>query len=310
MMSGTGTSRETVRARAQPGSVRPSIIHHPLSIINRRAFTLIELLVVISIIVLLLAILLPALQAGRSHARAAKCAGTLRQWGLYYAMYTSENEYKMPIHFQHVLYVPDVLPRSVYKKQRDDMYAHPYWYRRLLLCPEASVPRNLEIPPGFLDSTASAGRTHAPWVHVLPTVTQDWLMSSYGMNGWTPERDYVLGTNQRIWESCLVKGAGHVPVYLDCMGPDAHPQETDPPMEYEDTPRKGWLTREMETVTMNRHQGGINSLFLDWSVRKVGVKEPWILKWHRQFNTAGPWTKQGGVQSEDWPPWMRRFKDY
>jgi hypothetical protein len=22
------------------------------------------------------------------------------------------------------------------------------------------------------------------------------------------------------------------------------------------------------------------------------------------------WTKAGGVKPEDWPPWMRRFKDY
>jgi prepilin-type processing-associated H-X9-DG protein len=61
---------------------------------------------------------------------------------------------------------------------------------------------------------------------------------------------------------------------------------------------------------MDRHRGGINSLFMDWSVRKVGVKECWTLKWSPTYNTAGPWTKQGGVRPEDWPPWMRRFKDY
>jgi hypothetical protein len=45
-------------------------------------------------------------------------------------------------------------------------------------------------------------------------------------------------------------------------------------------------------------------------VRRVGLKELWLLKWHPLFDTAGPWTKAGGVQREDWPPWMRRFKDY
>ncbi len=49
---------------------------------------------------------------------------------------------------------------------------------------------------------------------------------------------------------------------------------------------------------------------MDWSVRKVGLKELWTLKWHRQYDTAGPWTKAGGVQGEDWPLWLRRFKDY
>jgi hypothetical protein len=42
----------------------------------------------------------------------------------------------------------------------------------------------------------------------------------------------------------------------------------------------------------------------------VGLKELWTLKWHRSFNTAGPWTKAGGVSPEDWPEWIRPFKDY
>jgi hypothetical protein len=45
-------------------------------------------------------------------------------------------------------------------------------------------------------------------------------------------------------------------------------------------------------------------------VRKVGLKEFWTLKWNQDFNTAGPWTKAGGVQPKDWPHWMRKFKDY
>jgi len=59
-----------------------------------------------------------------------------------------------------------------------------------------------------------------------------------------------------------------------------------------------------------RDDGGINFVFLDWSVRKVGLKELWTLKWDREFDTAGPWTKAGGVRPGDWPEWMRRFKDY
>jgi hypothetical protein len=29
-----------------------------------------------------------------------------------------------------------------------------------------------------------------------------------------------------------------------------------------------------------------------------------------QFDTANEWTKAGGVQPDDWPEWMRGFKDY
>jgi prepilin-type processing-associated H-X9-DG protein len=61
---------------------------------------------------------------------------------------------------------------------------------------------------------------------------------------------------------------------------------------------------------VNRHNGYTNGLFMDWSVRKIGLKELWTLKWNRNFDTAGPYTKAGGVLPEDWPQWMRGFKDY
>jgi prepilin-type processing-associated H-X9-DG protein len=135
-----------------------------------------------------------------------------------------------------------------------------------------------------------------------------YYLGSYGLNEWViPAREprYTPGTVPCFWGNCLVEGASNVPVLLDSavngwllFGP------TEPP-EYEDAP---W--RPMSYFCINRHDGFVNCLFMDWSVRKVGLKELWTLKWHREYDTRNCWTKGAGVKPKDWPQWMRRFKDY
>ena len=98
-------------------------------------------------------------------------------------------------------------------------------------------------------------------------------------------------------------GRANMPLLLDCVSWSTwRDNKSDPP-------RTEPLGGE-EDSCINRHDGYINGLFLDWSARRIGLKELWTLKWNRQSDTAGPWTRAGGVQPEDWPEWMRRFKDY
>jgi len=113
-----------------------------------------------------------------------------------------------------------------------------------------------------------------------------------------------------MWMTDAVKNAAAVPVFLDSMSPEVYmDDDKSPPPQCDAIPTRR-LGSSGDSACINRHDGGINSLFLDWSVRKVGLKELWTLKWHTQYNTQGPWTKAGGAKPEDWPPWLRRFKDY
>src|SRR5690348_14438918 len=63
---------------------------------NPHAFTLVELLVVIGIIGVLMALLLPALEAAREHANTTRCATNLRSIGQALALYANENHGNYP----------------------------------------------------------------------------------------------------------------------------------------------------------------------------------------------------------------------
>jgi len=114
-----------------------------------------------------------------------------------------------------------------------------------------------------------------------------------------------------MWMTSAVKNASAIPVFFDTMwGYVSMYDDKSPPPEYDAIPTREMKNTSSDPVCINRHDGGINCLFMDWSVRKVGLKELWTLKWWSRYDTRGPWTKAGGAEPEDWPQWMRNFKDH
>ncbi len=267
---------------------------------RRRAFTLIELLVVIAIIAILMGILMPALSRVRKQARAVTCRALLKQWGSIWYMYCDDNNGLFTngngggVGWQRGEWV--IALRNQYQTKS-----------KILRCPTATKRLSGDVEYGgpvnaYVMAPGGAGDLREE--------------ASFGQNNWllNPPSGVTAVQGRPAewhWRSMNVKNASQIPVFGDTMwrggGPCTEGKGGDPP-QYNGQ----WIDpdREMMHFCIDRHEGTVNHVFLDWSVRPVGLKELWTLKWHKMFDTRGRWTRAGGVAASDWPEWMRKFKDY
>ena len=272
-----------------------------------RGFTLIELLVVIAIIALLMAILMPALNRARKQARSAACKVNLRQWGTIWAMYCQDNDGYFCMESTQAGWPRGnwiIVLRHLYRTKAG-----------ILICPMAKKR---------LSTAANLVNYGGPFrTYIMGTGGPEDRREegSYGANCWLfNERPGQTTIQSRPvkwnWKTVDVRGGNNIPVFADSMWRGGGPFYQDgssgsnritPPAFSGQWSGAG---HEMKHFCIDRHNGSINHLFLDWSVRSVGLKELWKLKWHRTFNKNGFWTKAGGVQPSDWPHWMRNFKEY
>ena len=276
-----------------------------------KGFTLIELLVVIAVIAVLMGILMPALSRVRQQARSVACQGLLRQWGFIWAMYCDDNNGRFPeagdLGWKRGTWV--IAFRRQYETRS-----------QILLCPEATKRR--ATTAGYMTEWGGSRETYIMGSGGLSNLQEE---ASYGASNWVYYAEGSGAIQGRPipwnWKTRAVRGAATVPVFGDAMwrggGPCYRTSDTAAPSRgfvrivppQSDGQWRGY-DYEMMHFAINRHQTGTNMLFMDWSVRSVGLKELWTLKWHRQYPTNGPWTQAGGVQPSDWPEWMRSFKDY
>ncbi len=275
--------------------------------IRRRGFTLIELLVVIAIIALLLSILMPAMRKVKEQGNMVKCLANLRQWNLIFAMYLQDNDGKFFSGFgDNAWWWTSQLEDKI-----ESYKQNPLWF-----CPKAQAPLADEFhnPTGRMTIYTAWGiYTRDYQGHDQMCV--DGVSGSYGLNGWllntSAGPNTALAENRNsndFWKTPQVRGAAQIPAFAEALRFDLWPLHSNPPADNE---LAAWTAQNhMARTCINRHIGHLNISFCDWSARKVGLKELWTLRWSKGFNTAGPWTVAGGATADDWPDWIRPFKEY
>ena len=270
--------------------------------VRQKGFTLVELLVVIAIIALLMSILMPALSKTRQQAKEVVCQSNLRQWGNVFAMYVADNDGKF-----NRGWPPAEADESGFWAGGHSwpLTLLPYYQdMKLRFCPSATK------------SLAEERRT-AFWAWIrMDTVDPSKYADpegSYGTNEWTGNQpDEAIEWLERdignYWRTANVRGAYNIPLILDCAWAGGFFEHTDTPPVYEGEIDLG--PPEGRRYCINRHNRHINGCFVDFSVRKLGLKQLWTLKWHQNFAINGPWTLAGGAAPDNWPEWMRNFNDY
>jgi prepilin-type N-terminal cleavage/methylation domain-containing protein len=176
---------------------------------SRRGFTLVELLVVIAIIGVLVALLLPAVQAAREAARRSQCSNNLKQIGL--ALQNYHDTYKkfppvaimgragpLPQRAYHHTWITAILPFIEQQPLYDSVdKARPAWGQAIV----RTVVPTLHCPSdsGFGDE---------------PSATHGIAVTHYVANG-----------GWHWWNGAVVPG-GNLPAGVDYQGPFSGNQST------------------------------------------------------------------------------------
>jgi len=230
----------------------------------------------------------------------------LHQWSILWSVYCEDNDRKFPS-----------VAGTGWRRGMWILALRQQWQTKsdILRCPSAKLR-----PP---NSTVKHGDSLHSYIMGDSTAEQ----CSYGFNCWLydprpGQRDIQKRPTAWNWITPDVRGADRIPVFGDAMwrgggpfsgeagsvnGENRIPKRGDPPAFDGEWDGAG---KEMKHFCIDRHNESINMLFMDWSARKVGLKQLWTLKWHKEYNTAGPWTTAGLSGTPPWPAWMRSFKEY
>lgn len=249
---------------------------------TRQAFTLVELLVVIAIIGLLVALLLPAVQAARAAARRAECASNMRQIGLAIHQYADTHDGHFPLMAYHNSATSSTLTEEM-KSWIVSIAAFMENVDNVRLCPEDTERTDQLVETatsyamnGYLREAHNLDLSGLP-----PPLVQAILASSDGL---VDELYDLRETHSTI---VLFEGiAARLSVHYDHVHSYAWFSEQN--LDNRGSPHFAVLNAVKSEVAIDRHQGSAaNYLYADGHVTPIAADR--IAQWCSEgFDFAKP----------------------
>lgn len=252
-----------------------------------RAFTLMELLVVIAIIALLLSILLPSLQKVKELAKIVVDQSNCRQWTVILSTFATEHD--DALHPGPMSGADPVYNGKRWMNILRDYYEDP----DIRLCPSATkIASHVYGSNWGLDvAWGDFSESSAPQV-------DEGDYGSYGLNWWAcnpPNAESCWGEIKNYYENywkklSTCKNPSETPFIVDCVWYGMWPFHTNnPPRDPTDKTQyhsgTGISAHTLRNACIPRHGNAVNVALMDGTARKVGLKDLWTLKWHRNFDT-------------------------
>jgi hypothetical protein len=283
---------------------------------SHSAFTKKDLAVVLACSIFLAANIAAVGEGGRKHAKRIVCLSNLHKWGQIFQAYTADNDGFFNRREMSSIQGFSRMWPYVYKSYYND--------KTMRFCPTADDPTIATGPFGTWNYDFG-------WYHptldpslLMPGereydyrtnhVTEGYFTGSYGMNRYVENmQGGAVGTDPAYWRRVDIKSASQVPILMDGIYLYYY-SSTGPPPAY----NGDFSGSDMQKICIDRHDGFINVVFMDWSARKVGLKEIWTLKHSRTYDTCNQWTICGNGGNRQachalWhsaAPWMDEMPEY
>ena len=267
---------------------------------SNSGFTRVELSVVV-VICIILGVMSSA--CSNSQQRKMQCISNLKQWGLVWQYNVSDND--------------GYFSNGSNSTTGDDgewvASLQKFWSKQdILLCPSATLARSDQGPDYTLkpvekyrnDSWTAFGSYNTSFKHSGISQEPIPTRASYGNNNWLYNAQTDIEGRSKDWHWRTMNPVGHdlhqIPMFMDMMWRGGGPMKSRmaPPQYNGEWSGYG---AEMKHFAMDRHNGGIQGVFMDHSVQHVPIKKLWKLHWHRN------WQRDYGDYKSSWPSWMAGY---